>query len=159
MPSAKKVMATVFWDHQGLMLVDFHTRGATANAASYCSLLDQLCKIIRRKRPGLFSKDALLYDNARPHKALVTRDLVQRFRWNILEHSPYSRDLSPSDFHLFGPLKKQLAGHHFRTDAEVQEAVVKWLRDLNPDFFYAGFNKLVYRLNKCFNNHGNYVEK
>ncbi|GBN11682.1 hypothetical protein AVEN_184840-1 [Araneus ventricosus] len=32
-PSAKKVMTTVFWDHQGLLLVDFHTRGTTVNAA------------------------------------------------------------------------------------------------------------------------------
>ncbi|GBN77099.1 hypothetical protein AVEN_117544-1 [Araneus ventricosus] len=61
----------------------------------------------------------LLHDNARPHTALVTRDLVQRFRWNVLEQPPYSPDLSPSDFHLFGPLKKHLAGRHFRTNAEV----------------------------------------
>ncbi|GBN41878.1 hypothetical protein AVEN_224614-1 [Araneus ventricosus] len=40
------------------------------------------------------------------------------------EYPPYSRDLAPSDFHLFGLLEKHLAGLHFRTDAEVQEAVV-----------------------------------
>ncbi|GBN26107.1 hypothetical protein AVEN_169632-1 [Araneus ventricosus] len=70
----------------------------------------------------------------------------------------YSSDLVPSDFHFFGPLK-HLTGRHFRTDAEVQEAVVKWLHDLDPDFFCAGFDRLVYRWHKCFNNHGDYVEK
>ncbi|GBN14393.1 hypothetical protein AVEN_61477-1 [Araneus ventricosus] len=67
--------------------------------------------------------------------------------------------LLPSDFHLFGLFKKRLAGRHFRTDAEVQEAVVKWLRDLDPDFFYAAFDKLVHRWPKRFNDHGDYVEK
>ncbi|GBN09898.1 hypothetical protein AVEN_184695-1 [Araneus ventricosus] len=60
-----------------------------------------------------------------------------------MEHLPYIRDLTPCDFHFFGPLKKHLEGRHFRTDAEVQEAGVKWLRDLDPDFVYAGFDKLV----------------
>ncbi|GBM53967.1 hypothetical protein AVEN_274009-1 [Araneus ventricosus] len=76
-----------------------------------------------------------------------------------MEHPPYSPDLAPNDFYLFGPLKKHLASRHFRTDAEVQAAGVKLLRDLDPDFFYAGFDRLVYRWHKCFNNHGDYVEK
>ncbi|GBM53794.1 hypothetical protein AVEN_180445-1 [Araneus ventricosus] len=55
--------------------------------------------------------------------------------------------------------RKHLAIRHFRTDAEVQEAEVKWLSDLDPDFFYAGFDKLVHRCRKCFDNHGDYEEK
>ncbi|GBM78393.1 Mariner Mos1 transposase [Araneus ventricosus] len=130
----------------GLLLTDFHTRGAIVNAASYCASLDRLNKAIRKKRQGLPSKGVLLlFDNTRPHMASVTRDLIQRFRWTVLGHSPHSPDLASSDFHLFGSLKKHLAGRHFRTDAEVQEAVVKWLRALDPDFFYAGFDRLVYR--------------
>ncbi|GBL84565.1 hypothetical protein AVEN_191039-1 [Araneus ventricosus] len=67
--------------------------------------------------------------------------------------------LSTSDFNLFVLLKKHLAGHRFRTNAEVQEAVVKWLCDLDPYFFYGGFDKLVHRCPKYFNNQGDYVEK
>ncbi|GBM96487.1 hypothetical protein AVEN_13963-1 [Araneus ventricosus] len=80
---------------------------------------------------------------ALPHTASVTRDLKTRFQWNVLEHPLYSQDLAPSDFHLFGPLKKHLVGRQFKIDDEVQEAVIKWLRDLYPDFFYAGFDKWV----------------
>ncbi|GBN25162.1 hypothetical protein AVEN_171012-1 [Araneus ventricosus] len=68
-------------------------------------------------------------------------------------------DLAPSDFELFGPLKKNPAGPHFRTDVEFQEAFIKWLRDLDSDFFYAGFDRLVYRCHKCFKNHDDYVQK
>ncbi|GBN45869.1 hypothetical protein AVEN_41431-1 [Araneus ventricosus] len=52
-----------------------------------------------------------------------------------------------------GLLKKHLASRYFRTDSEVQEAVIKWLRDLDLDFFFAGFERLVYRWHKCFNNY------
>ncbi|KAJ4445200.1 hypothetical protein ANN_07001 [Periplaneta americana] len=36
---------------------------------------------------------------------------LRRFRWEVLDHPPYSLDLEPTtDFHVFGPLKKHLRG-------------------------------------------------
>jgi hypothetical protein len=37
-----------------------------------------------------------------------------------MDHSPNSPDLEPSDFYLFGLLKKHLAGKKFATDADVK---------------------------------------
>ncbi|GBM46644.1 hypothetical protein AVEN_274142-1 [Araneus ventricosus] len=94
------------------------------------------------------------------HKKLAYQKMCSRwYTRNGLEHPPYSPDLTPSDLYLFRPLKNHLAGCHFRTDAEVQEAIMKWLCDLNPDFFYACFDRLVYQWHKYFNNHGDYAEK
>jgi DNA-binding Lrp family transcriptional regulator len=45
-PSAKKVMATVFWDHKGV-LVDFLTKGDTVNADRYCDTMSRLREAIR----------------------------------------------------------------------------------------------------------------
>ncbi|GBN67116.1 hypothetical protein AVEN_62474-1 [Araneus ventricosus] len=79
----------------------------------------------------------------------VTKTGVQNCRarppQKQLQHSPYSPAIAPSDFNLFGPLKKHPRSGHFRTDVEVEAAVDKWLRNLNPDFFCAGFDSLVYR--------------
>jgi histone-lysine N-methyltransferase SETMAR len=74
-------------------------------------------------------------------------------------HPPYSPDLAPSDFHLFGQLKKHLGGRRFATDGEVQQAVMSWLQALGTDFFYAGIDALVYRWNKCLDKYGDNVEK
>jgi histone-lysine N-methyltransferase SETMAR len=60
----------------------------------------------------------LLHDNARPHVA--NRTAVQ---WEIMEHAPYSPDLAPSDYHMFGPLKKFLAGQRFISDDDAKTAV------------------------------------
>jgi len=48
------------------------------------------------------------------------------------------RSMLPSDFNLFGPLKKHLAGKRFATDANVKQAVTSWLSTPNTYFFYTG---------------------
>ena len=45
-----------------------------------------------------------------------------------MPHPPYSPDLAPSDFHIFGPLKDSLRGTHFEDDESVIHAVKTWLR-------------------------------
>jgi histone-lysine N-methyltransferase SETMAR len=70
-----------------------------------------------------------------------------------------SPDLAPSDFHLFLHLKKYLAGKKFDDNDEVQEAVMTWFKGQAADFYDSGIQKLVPRLNKSFDNAGDYVEK
>ena len=96
---------------------------------------------------------------ARLHTATAMHNLLQRFQWEVLDHSPYSTDLTPSDYHLFGPLRKHLGSQNFRNDAETQEAVLTWLHNLDADFFDAGFDGFVYRWNKYLDRHGDYVGK
>jgi hypothetical protein len=40
-----------------------------------------------------------------------------------MEHAPCSPDLAPSDYHVFGPLKKFLDGHRFISDDDAKTAV------------------------------------
>jgi hypothetical protein len=49
--------------------------------------------------------------------------LLEKFKWDVLDHPPYSPDLAPSVFHLFLQLK-HLAGKRFNDDDEVQEEVI-----------------------------------
>ena len=79
---------------------------------------------------------------------------MEKFKWDILDHPPYSPDLAPSDFHLFLHLKKHPAGKKFHDDDEVQEEVMTWFKGLAADFFDSGIQKLVPRLNKCLDNAG-----
>jgi hypothetical protein len=45
--------------------------------------------------------------------SMGTRVAMQEQQWEFLKHSPYSPDLAPSDFHLFGPLKHDLSANIF----------------------------------------------
>jgi histone-lysine N-methyltransferase SETMAR len=158
--SAGKVMATVFWDCKGILLVDVTEHGTTVNAAAYCETLKKLKDAIRRKRPGLLSKGVLLlHDNARPHSAKATQELLQQFQWTILQHPAYSPDLAPSDYHLFPALKQYLSSQRFESDDDVTTAVKQWLCRQGTDFYHEGIEKLVVRYDKCLNLFGDYVEK
>jgi hypothetical protein len=78
--------------------------------------------------------------------------------WELLSHPPYSTDLTPSDYHLFGPLK-DLRGHHYETDEAVQEAVRSWMRGAGTDFYCRGMFKIQQRWQKCIDRDEDFVEK
>jgi hypothetical protein len=67
--------------------------------------------------------------------------------------------LTPTDYHLFGPLKNHLRGHHYETDEAVQEAVRSWLRGAGADWYGRGIFKILQRRQKCIAREGDFVEK
>jgi len=83
-------------------------------------------------------KVLLHYDNIRPHTAAATVETVQQLGFELLQHPPYSPDLAPSDYHIFGALKEALRSRRFASDEEVKEAVHTWLREQPKSFFSAG---------------------
>jgi hypothetical protein len=50
-------------------------------------------------------------------------------------------------------------GKNFDDDDEVQGEVMTWCKGQAADFYDSGIQKLVPRLNKCWDNVGDYVEK
>ncbi|KAJ4442478.1 hypothetical protein ANN_04064 [Periplaneta americana] len=70
--------------------------------------------------------NVLHHDNARPHTARVTQNLISKFGWEQIDRPPYSPDFAQSDFHLFLHLKKFLGGQRFDGDNEVKTAVREW---------------------------------
>ncbi|GFO10603.1 histone-lysine N-methyltransferase SETMAR [Plakobranchus ocellatus] len=123
-----------------------HNDGQCINAARYCSTLDRLKEAIRRKRPGLLRRGVVLqHDNATPHSANLTQQWLQRYGWEILPHPAHSPDLAPSDFHLFGPLKRHLGGMAFETEDDLISELRNWFDNLDVDFFPVGINSLLSR--------------
>lgn len=158
--SLKKIMVTVFWDEKGPILIDFLPQGSTINGEKYRETLTNLRKALKDRRPGKLSKGIqLLHDNARPHTATPTLALLEKFKWKIVPHPPYSPDLAPSDYFLFPKLKAELGGEHFETEEQVRVAVESCLKSLDGSVYKAGIAKLIHRAKKCIQLNGNYVEK
>lgn len=158
--SAKKIMASVFWDHKGIILIEFLPQGETINASRYCETLKKLRRAIQNKRRGLLQKGVcLLHDNARPHTANATKQLLESFGWDVLNHPAHSPDQAPSDYHLFTSLKMHMGGKKFSTDEEVKGGVNKWAKEVAAEFFDQGIKKLIPRLTTCIERDGDYVEK
>ena len=136
--SAGKVLASIFWDQDGILLIDYLPKGQTINAEYYSSLLVQLKDILKEKRRGAGSSPKgvlFLHDNAPAHRALATQKKLAYLGFQCLDHPHHSPDLAPSDYHLFPGLKKQLKGRHFSSDAEVIAAAETRLDGQLSDFF------------------------
>jgi hypothetical protein len=63
--------------------------------------------------------------------------------WEILFHPPYGPDSTPSDYHLFGPLKDHLRSHHYDTDEAVQEEERSWLQGAGTVFYRRSIFKIL----------------
>lgn len=69
----------------------------------------------------------LLQDNIHLHVSKFFMFTLQKVRWKALTHNPYSSDLSPNDFHVFGALEKDIRGHrmqrqtYFHTERRVSQ--------------------------------------
>ena len=158
--SAGKIMATVFRDIEGVILVNFMPKGTTINADVYIDNLRKLKARLRRVRPYLdMSKVLLQHDNARSHTSLKTREVIASFGWTTVTHPPYSPDLAPSDYHLFGPLKEGVRGKHFISNQEVKNAVRNWLKIQPVDFYKAGIVSFVHRWTFGIEKREDYIKK
>ena len=158
--SVKKIMATVFWDSEGVILVDFLEGQKTITGNYYQEVLRKLHTTLVKKCPGKLHHRILFHhDNAPAHSSKVSRAVLWGFHWELLSHPPYSPDLAPSDFFLFPKLKEQIKGVHWESISEVKQAVLDWFKSNGPTFYRDGLERWRYRMEKCFDLDGDYVEK
>jgi hypothetical protein len=81
--------------------------------------------------------------SARPQTNLKTREAITKFDWRLLHHTPYSPDVAPSDFHLFGALKDDICGRKFQTDDDVICAGRTWLLEQDKARYRLGIHTLI----------------
>ncbi|PNF18003.1 hypothetical protein B7P43_G13308 [Cryptotermes secundus] len=136
-PSAAKVMGTVFWDAERFILAEFLEPGQTTNAAGYVQTLHNFCHALCDKRLG--RNIIILHDNARPHAARLTLEAIAKMGWEVLPHPSHSPDLVPSNYHLFRFVKDQLRGR-FETREAIQKQCVGVFGRLERNFTKAEFS-------------------
>ena len=159
-PSAGKIMASVFWDGDGILLIDYLQKGQTINGTYYASLPTQLREKIKIKRSGKLTKGVLFHqDNASVHMSVIAMAAIHDCGFKMIKHPPYSPDLAPSDFHLFPKLKTAISGTHFQSDDDVIHVVDDFLNGQGKDFFKNGIETLKHHWQKCIDTEGDYVEK
>jgi len=140
-------MASIIWDRQGVLLVDFMPRNTIINVDAYCATLRCLRQAIQNRRRGKLSYGiVLIHDNSCPHTARQTQSLLHdAFHWDTFDHPPYSPDLAPSDFYLFSKMKDHLVGKRCTDDEDLQHAVMDRLNSQVAVWYKEGKSKLVSR--------------
>src|SRR6476469_7879136 len=122
--SAGKVMATIFWDTQGVIL----PQGSNITGTYYKNVPNQLRDALKQKRRGKLSRGILLlHDNTPSHSSRIAQAALDECGFEQLCHPPYSPDLAPIDVFLFCLLKKELRGTRFPDNNAVRQATKAWL--------------------------------
>ena len=126
-------MLTFFFDQHGPLLIDFLQRGTTVNAQRHSQTLTTLH--IKSKSPSKLTRRViLLHDNAILHTANTITTLLQKFKWKVLVHPPYSPDLSPRLPNFWSP-KKGCEGQTIHLGRRRQEVHAEMVHNAAPGIF------------------------
>ncbi|CAH1963441.1 unnamed protein product [Acanthoscelides obtectus] len=101
----------------------------------------------------------LQQDNASSHTAQKTRQYLTEENVELLDHPPYSPDLSPNDFFTFPKIKNRLRGQKFQSPEEAVDAFKNAVLDLPANEWNKCFENWFERMQMCINLRGEYFEK
>ena len=94
--SDRKVMATVFWDAEGIVPIDYLKHGSTITGTYYADLIGKRRAALKEKRRGKLRHGVLFHqDNAPAHTSSQARTAIRNAGFELLHHPPYSPDLAP----------------------------------------------------------------
>jgi hypothetical protein len=125
-------------------------KGRKFNAAYYMAeILEPLSQWRSIEAAGNERKSLVHADNARPDIAMLS---IQYFNENRIKsgiHAPYSPDLAPSDFSLFGYVKRCLVGLLFEDADQLFAAVEGVPEGIEKVTLQVVFVESMDRLRKC----------
>jgi hypothetical protein len=150
-----KIMLTIVWNTEGFHVVEIIPKGAKFDADYFChSILRALVPddgdVGRRKM-------VIHADTSRPHTALRTRPFMAENAIKPAPHPPYSPDLAPSDFDLFGYVKGRLTGQMFESREDLFDAIIQILRSIPMEKLMEVFLEWESRLHRCIDIDGESV--
>uniref|UniRef100_A0A034VCE1 Mariner Mos1 transposase n=1 Tax=Bactrocera dorsalis TaxID=27457 RepID=A0A034VCE1_BACDO len=151
-----KTMLICFYDSKGIVHKEFVPPGQNVNAVFYLKLLKRLVRRIRRVRPE-YSEDEswrLLWS----HRSTLVTDYLTKNHILTINHSPYSPDMAPCDFFLFGKMHLPMKGKRYADVEAVQKDCTDILAAIPADELKHSFDMLLDRAKSCIEAEGDYFE-
>ena len=158
MIQSPKLTITVVWNTSGFHVVAALPKGLKFNAE--CDTRGILQEILNwREEQGVGStrKLSVHADNARFQTAKVSMDFLEANSMNKAPHPAYSPDLVPSDFSIFGDVKRQLNGCSFESGDDLFTAIRHILHGSDRPTLISVFHEWMRRLRKCIDTGGDSV--
>jgi transposase len=155
---SEKVMIEVFWGVDGTPVFVDLPKGETMTAKVFEKLvLDKLIPPEIEKGEHETESDMIIhFDNAPCHKAHLISDRLKSSRVRLMPQPPYSPDLAPSDFFLFGYIKRRLRGKYCKTSEEVVAEAAKIMAGITRKTRLRVFHEWIWRLETVIANEGEY---
>ena len=149
--SSKTMLYAIFFNSSGPVVQVPCPSGHTATGRFYKnSVLKKVKEFYNKKRPSReWSRVHLLNDNASSYKCEVVKSFLASEKVKVLNHPPYSPDLSPYDCFLFPRLKKMLSGNKYTPRSSLCSDIYQCLQQIPKEDYLSAFRDWVKRLQKC----------
>ena len=146
--TSNPMLYAIFFGLKGPVLQILVPKGSSVTGKFYReSVLTQLVDFYQKRRPRTGVRGIkLLHDNAPANKSATVQEYLKESGLDVLDHPPYSPDLSRCDFWLFPRLKEILAGHRFESRCGIGSAVYQCLQHIPKKDYRAAFRKWVDRI-------------
>jgi hypothetical protein len=152
-------MLTIVWNPRGFHLIKILEKSRKFNAGYYLAeILEPLSQWRSIEAADNERKLLVHADNARPHTAKLSTQCFNENRMKSAPHPSCSPDLAPSDFCLFGYVKRCLACVLFEDADQLLAAVEGFLEGIEKVTLQAVFLEWMDRLRKCIVTNGEYTE-
>jgi len=159
--SSEKRFVVVFWSSTGPLLVatlEREVKFKSVHAVEFLNKLDAAAREMNRPKNGIKGM-RLHWDNAKSHVSKMTMKTVNGLGLSVLPHPPYSPDLSPSDFFLFGYLKEKLKGRHFPEGEGLEAAIIEEMTEIGKEMMQSVMENWKKRLIRVIELRGEYYDK
>jgi histone-lysine N-methyltransferase SETMAR len=148
MISSKKTMLSAYFSRTGFVSIEFLPQGPKYNSQFVTeTILPSLVARLSVRRLKLKATAANFHlNNAKPHNPRLSIEKLEEYGLISVPQPPYSPDLAPCDFFLFGYLKFQLEGKTFFDEDSVKEEVRRILMEIPVNLLHSVMDEWIQRL-------------
>jgi hypothetical protein len=149
-------MLTVVWNPHGFHIIKVLPRGKWGSQDYINNILPEICALSIAEDQRQFVIHA---DNVRPQVSPRLKQYMEQHGPRTAPHPPCSPDPAPSDFFLFGYVKRALEGSEFQPVEELLAAVVGILNAIPTERLIRTFHEWIRGLQTCIDTDGESVEE
>ena len=158
---SKKVMLTVIWNPFGFYIIDFLPEGRSFDSSYF---IENILIPLESKKSQIWiqSHNRKLYlhlDNSRIHNSKSSLKKTADLGFIRAPQPPYSPDIDPSDFFLFGYVKGKLRGCVFTSLDERKEKIYEILISIDHETLKKVFDEWIDRCDWISLHDGEYYHK
>ena len=155
----KKFTLTIVWGTGGIAVVDACEGELRINSISFCqntiAAAVDWCK--NKRKIGGVESFLFHMDNAPCHNSMATKEYLEENKVVRIDHPPYSPDLAPCDFYMFGYLKNHFSNTVFNSMEDAVQQITAFLKSIPKKQLIGVFDEWRNRLKRCIELEGEYV--
>ena len=155
----RKTMFTIFFNGDGIQLIDMKPKGIRINADYFLNNIIKTLELTDIVTEATRNDENVFihYDNAPCHNACAVKTYLPQSRFTRVDHPPFSPDIAPCDFALFGSIKESFNDAVFETEEELLDAILNFFDTKGPEYFISIFKSWEERLRLVIKNKGGYI--